>query len=522
MRCWLFVLAYVLLTSACYSQSSVTSKAIIGEADMLIRNNKRNEGIKCITEFAQGNLANSNIIIEITAFLESIDANAETIKVYQDALVAITSHKKRQVRIRYIDYLKRLAGKKNVLIKPKSLDDLTRETDPLLAGDAFLLASRFDEAANSYSRVFTDIAKPLAQRLDAWNGLLDAKPEVALQREIAIEVGKLNDADQKSELLTWMGWQLWRAISREVGYQSPTIQVGPQIPYRPIGKVNNWKEECSFLLGGLIRNLTDRKMLYKIEPTQGGRSLRLPMAVSLALTHKYDQAANTIGQQWEYFIEPPAGGWRLPDGNRAPDSDMPRKGYSPRDGELYSITVELLRTLAAYKDPDMAVVVPAIRNALAKEAVTWLQKPGTDARIATENLKALTWVVKDTVIALDPPQDKLPNQPAPQRRPVDMTAFAVIDKAARDAFAANTVAQSTQLFLRDGIFEGMRIASDPKLLDALYDLMVVGLDRYGELLKDPAKAIREAEFLAGKLEAQRRDDLKPYAQRLREKYLAPK
>jgi hypothetical protein len=112
------------------------------------------------------------------------------------------------------------------------------------------------------------------------------------------------------------------------------------------------------------------------------------------------------------------------------------------------------------------------------------------------------------------------NEPPPVNE-VRMEDFAPIADSFREALKSDGIAKLADvLIFKTGLRDAMLKATNPKMLDALFDLAILTIDRFG-VVHSKAGAWAWATNLANSLETRPAYDLKPYAAKLREKYPKP-
>ena len=249
-------------------------------------------------------------------------------------------------------------------------------------------------------------------------------------------------------------------------------------------------------------------------------SLRVPATLIFALAHQPEQAAEVLFRKIDYQIPPPPGGWTASLGAPfGPNAFKPHAGSTPNASEFEGNMKTVLDTMSrsdlyAERTPPLAAALVAALTAKIKE------NNSADKRFPL--LPMLASTVKYTVDALDPlPVMLTRDQPLPPARPVDLQQFAPLATAIRSALALDSVAKATNVLLNDGLLPAMRTTRNPQLLDSVFELITATLDRYRATGANDKSFAFEADDAFRVLSAYRLYDLKPYAQRLREKYPSP-
>ncbi|MBI3921480.1 MAG: hypothetical protein HY318_08700, partial [Armatimonadetes bacterium] len=256
----------------------------------------------------------------------------------------------------------------------------------------------------------------------------------------------------------------------------------------------------------------------RYDHSAGSISLRFPAAEMFALAGQAEQAMEILKRPVKYQVDPPSGGWRNPPGiSSPPDANQPRTFTSPSEADLQKLPLELLRTMSRVKTA--ATIVPQLSRPFCSDLVSKIQtskKPEDLQRCVKELAGALAITVK----AIDPlPRNVSSSQPLPQRE-VNKETVSPVGAAFREALKSNEVAKRADVLISEGIQPSMLQATNAKLLDFLFDLATFTLDRFKEVAGAQAAGATASNF-ANSLEARRVYDMKPYAQRLREKYPKP-
>ena len=433
----------------------------------------------------------------------------DVIPLYQKAMTTVPEPWTRHVRL---DYLEFLLWKKDTA----TFTSTQQGTPMLFAADALLLGKEFPKATDKYAAVFTDPGSALPTRVDAWCGLLDSDPAraFAVSEKLLAEVAAL-PLPTRRVLVMALARQLWHAVERELPPASGTFSNGKGRICQPLTDVTGWQQTSAQLLQRLLE--IDAESCLRPSKHDIPDTLRLPAATIFALAQQPEKSVDMLYRKFDYKIDPPPGGWRMGDGSPDKEPLKPHDGSTPRAGESEKALAELLATIT--RNPRVAQCLPPLLNYLPGYLVTSINDCA-DSNQRLSLARSFSAVIKATVTMIDPlPKPLRLDQPAPPIREVDMTRFAPLEKAYRQALFFEAVARMSPIFLREGLLPGMMSASNPKLLEALYTLTTDTLDRYSSLTDDP-KSTREHELriiLAG-LDNRRVYDTKPYANRLREKY----
>ena len=177
-----------------------TSIVSFETAQQLSQGGKAPEATEMVTRLAAAQPADTVVQLRAAQFLRSLGNQAAAMATYRQALTTVPEPQRRAVRLDYLAYLQWQK-------KTDEIAKLQAGKDALLAGDAALVAARYDEAATQYAHL-AGAAAPFEQRLAAWAGLLDADPAQALALGNAL-LPELEQADpaHRSALVAWAGRQ---------------------------------------------------------------------------------------------------------------------------------------------------------------------------------------------------------------------------------------------------------------------------------------------------------------------------
>lgn len=481
-----------------------TSIVSFDTAQQLLQGGKSPEAVQMVTQLAIDQPADELLQLRAARFLRTMGDQAAATTVYQQALITVPEPQRRDVRLDYLEYLQ----------WQKKEDEITKlqtGKDALLAGDAALVAARYEDAAKQYATTLTSATAPLEKRLAAWIGMLDADPEQALKlgKDLLQELTK-SDPKMRSSLVAWTARQLWSAMSREIPPKPGTFVIGWRTHFRPVHDVKDWEIQAAALATQLLD--IDPEACLRPDPRFTPDSFRYPAAMLYALSGDPKNATAILGRTLEYHIPPPTGGWRIFDGTPTPDTDKPRTGTTPTLAESKKLTMLLVEDLS--RCPNANERVPALSAVIAENLVDQLATSTKDDEIRA-HLQALAAILKFTVVALDPlPRPLRTDLPPPPTRQVDMTRFAPLDALVRKALANDAVAKSGMLLVNEGLRDALLTASNPELLTTLTDLASYTIQRYADACHQPRFAVDGRKLLANYLSARPVYDMKPYIARL--------
>lgn len=388
--------------------------------------------------------------------------------------------------------------------------------DPLFTADALLIEKQFPEALAKYGAVLADRNAPLEHRLTAWAGILDTDPASALKMAPRVlDSIEKSDPQLRPRLVVWFGRELWRVIIRELPIPYGTTT--PIIPGVSIRTADGWQTSLTESMETLLR--IDPEACLRPDTQQFPISLRYPIAAIYALKGDMEKSREITTRRQEFTVPPPPGGWRIFDGTPTPDAQQPRKGVSPTKEESQDIQRSVPYILGGFPGAPKPVDMPPPIRVEEAQALVNEMRNETDPNKLGAKMKALAEIVAESVKILDPlPRVLRTDLPPPPTREVDMTRFAPIAQAVRDALTIVPAQQNSYALLRDGLTPAMLTASNPQLLELLYQLSTEVIDTYGKAWNRPIYAVDAAWRLANSLGGRPVYDMSSYVDRLKAKY----
>ncbi len=444
---------------------------------------------------------------------------AEAMQQYCTLITTAPSPDAREARLDYLRFLQWVADARKSVPNIDTVADLTTYPDPLIAGDACLAAGQPATAAQRFAAVLNRPVQPLGKRLDAWSGLLDTDPATALHiapgllREI-----QTGDPTTRVKWATWMGWELGRALRAEIN--TPVAEFLPISLHpkgRPLHDAPNWPAATARLLEQVVA--VNPGLCLRADSARLGASLRTPLALAYLQAGQPELAADILLRRVEYQIPPPPGGWRQFDGTPIPEgADQPRTLVTPREGETAKTLEPLILAVRQY--PPVETQLAAFSAGLVRGVAKELADPALQEGQIAMRLQVLQQCLRLHAAGQDPfPYDR------PTTPPPNLAAYAVVEQAVRSALAPDAVAQQAPRYLwENGLCIVLLVDRDPTLIDGYFGLLTLSLDRYIAVTGKADNAAVSADLMANTLETSRypsRPDLKPYAQRLRERYPLP-
>jgi len=482
-------------------------------AERLLQAGKQGEGLAIAREVAAEDPADPERQRYAADLFATRAQHADAAKLYWDAIANAPAPFRRQARLNYLAHQQWL--REHPLPGFATPTELQASADPLMAGDALYTAGQLPQAAAHYLTAANNPDASIPQCLEAWSGLLDTDPAGALPLGTRLLVALSHTpAAARASWLRWAGWEMARAVQNEQllppGYL-PTH--GQRYTVTPLHTAPHWQADVAAWYCQLVE-IDPGAVLHFDDEKEA--TLRLPIAVACALNHRHKEAAEILLRPVACTVPPPTGGWRI-DGIPTPDADQPRIEQSPAESEL-DFGVEALFTVLRRYPPaahDIAPVAACLAQATAAE----LRDAKHTGRQVTHRVQLLQLCLRMHAAGQNPPAET-DTAPRPQRH-ADMAAFAVLDTAIRDALAQDAVGTQAALLWQSDFLSALLTMRDPKLVDGYFNLLTLSFDRYIAVTKNADTIAVIAAGLATAMEDNQnppRPDLKPYAQRLREKY----
>ena len=474
-------------------------------AEKLSQEDKFEEAIQMVTILAEAKPNDDLLQLRAVQMIRNTGKNDIALAFYKKALTRITEPQRREIRLDYLEYLQ-------LLKKDDEITKLQNGNDALMAGDAFLVMKKYDEATKEYAKIAVNLKAPIEKRLASWIGVFDSSPNTALRNGnyFSQELAKA-DVKNRPALLAWICRQLWAVVSREVPPIPGSFRYSSRGNYRPLHDVKDWEKQAAVIATNLLK--IDEVTCLRDDNLYISASFRYGAAMIYGMAGDAQKASDIISKPVEYQIDPPEGGWVIFDGTPMPDFDKPRKFNKPTENDKKKMILEVLADLsrcdkAAEKLPPLGAI---IANDLIKQLPE--TKDNNEIRTCIQNLSA---VVKYTVNALDPVPSVLRlDMPPPPTREVNMKMFEPIDAAVRKALLIDSVAVNSQLFMKECLLESLLSASNPNLLNSLTDLTSYTIQRYGEVSKNQLSAENSKGNIILYMAARKVYDMKPYIERLK-------
>ena len=438
-------------------------------------------------------------------------AYATALSLCQDAVKNMPEPGVRDARILYLTYLRTIAGKD----VPRAVDAATLQenADLLLSADALLVGGKLPEAATKYTSVVNDAAQPLATRMDAWAGLLESDPATAFASGTALvtEISKL-DADTRKPLVQWFAWHLWQIVGSDVALPKDEYNKPYAAPYRlpfpstftgvKVSTVKDGYTQMATLVDQCLA--IDSLALLKQDPSREWMDLRLGLSMLYLLASQPEKSGKLALQRIDETLPAPPWGWRMSDnGMPETNSDKPKLFSYPDDRE----------TLALIPDLIIAVNGSIIDARQGCDYYGYLA-PGIYGRYMKtfdggdrNYFDPIASVITAAITLLE--RDKPPVGP-------ETTDLDVLFKSLGDFVNLPDISWHADRFAYLALVPIIRTAKTEAVQKKLFELIELSVGCYAKE-EGSFKAGNAVDSMAKRMEA-KRDNLKPYAQRLREKY----
>jgi len=440
----------------------------------------------------------------------------DTARLFWQATENVPAPNSRGARLCYLDFLNWMGRAKKSVEKTPDLPALLNSPDLLIAADARYAAGKLPEATAEYRAAVVNDDLPLDCRLEAWSGLLetDAAAALPIGSRLLDEIIR-GDATRRSALARWFAWEAARTLQRDdllpIGYvriYSHNFTVAPH------AELAEWAPALAVWYEKIVE--VDPAALLRYDSQRGG-TLRLPIAAANMLAGRPEQAANIMLHKEQYQLTPPPDGWKYFDGSPMSKPFEPHDEVTPREGEFARQWEPLFTVFRqSFLVADQVAPFAAF---LARGTAAELQEPDRNENQVNTRVQLLQLCLKMHAAGQDPPASS-DNAPRPERKP-DLDAFAVLEQAMEDALALDAVAEQSPLLWQTGFLPALLTVRDPKLVDGYFNLLTLSFDRYLAVTEKTDAITSTTAILAKAMEDYQyppRPDLKPYAQRLREKY----
>ena len=449
----------------------------------------------------------------------------ELIAFYQEAINRSKEPFAREIRLDYYELIKR----KRLVPEDESLATIQQGKDLLRAGDAFLVEAQYPQAAGQFRAVLTDVNVDINHRAAAWSGLLDSDPTSALANtdKLLGDLEGMKDSVARAKLVVWCGWQFHRLVDREVPLPPGQYRVATRMEYRPIREVPQWQNQIATFMERILK-IDDVACLTPGKNNQP--SLRYTAALIFSLAGDGKKAAEIAKREIKYLAPPPAGGWTIFPGTPDKDADKPREQISPRAGETERLMNELMAAISRYNTATQTDPTAPITTLPPNLELMGLQCSTIDMCSDKEKIKPMLIEFGEqfalAVAHIDPMRKGLRlDQPPPAPREVSLEPIAYLLARLRVTFRQDFACHYVPWFLYGGqpyggMLRAMMTASNPVLLNNLFDMTVEVLDKYQQA-EGAENAAIAAETMASYLDGRKVYDMTKYSKQLRERYPKP-
>jgi hypothetical protein len=443
-------------------------------------------------------------VIDIHSQLHCNDK--DTVDFFQFLLAHLPPHYARGVRH---DFFVLLHGGR-LHVAGIAFTDFQTDKDPLVAAEALLAVKDYPTASAKYRVVLDDApAEPIERRLAAWSGLWDANPELALAATAALttELTALPAGDARKRLLRWFG--------AEMGRVAPALTNPLFTAFPHLTSPESYRQMASSMTA-----LLQCDPIACLSLDANGQSLRHDAALIYMLAKMGDEANDILLRRIEY-MEIPRPGTRLSAGLKP---GVALKFISPRKEESEQTSSALIADLVFYTrghgntGTDAVTPEPPNLKLLAQEGDVIAAE--TDGHLLQREMRNLSEQFTLAISYLDPtPAHLLLKDPPPPPRAVNMAYVTTLTAVISKVFQQQLACQNGDIFVAEGLQKSMLTATNPQLLDAIFQLSLTVLDQcvaaHGTGIPGSI-----ANF-ANAIEGRKIWNMQPYAAQLRAKYLQP-
>jgi hypothetical protein len=441
--------------------------------------------LKVAQAIADGNATNARVQFQVGTFLLATagDRNAQ-IAVYQTALQTVQEPDLRDIRACYVWSL-RGAG--------RDADIVTLQTNPdaLLAAEALREAGKYDEAAAKCRGVLTDANTTLGRRAAAWVGLLETAPADAFTAWAALiaDVGKAPESE-RGPLARWLGVKLWCVVAQVSRIEYDRLAPGRPRTLRSLGEPGTWETTVAAMMRQLIAVAPDECLTAQRRGLP--LSLRVPAATMYALANSPAEAMAVLRPS----VNP-----------GEPRSEVLNLYYGESgegDARLQVLTFVGRTARAAMLFPALLGAIADDANVDVGDAVNW-PAPMRQGRIGQAR-QCIGATMPLLVKTLDPKAATLP---------ADWNT--ALHNGIQTFIAQNPTSSNVQSVCT-GIISALGGARQPQVLDGLFAMLMDVMDQYKAACRDPYEFRQTVANLQTGLDNTALPHLKPYADKLREKY----
>ncbi len=454
----------------------------------------RHAAVRLLGVITERDSTSVNTQMKAARILEDNNEREAALNLLYKRIDAVAEPERRSMRLEILSLCKALKRAPEFSTK--------KMKDPLLIADILLFDAKFTDASKNNMSILNDANSPIECKLSAWAGMIDSDPASAFKKapELLSLIEK-SDERLRPRFVNWFGRELWRVSMYEVPdpYKKKYALEFPRVE---ISTVNGWQDSLVESMETLLR--IDSVACFKLDNNMFPNSLRYPAAVFYGMKGDMVKSREITNRQQEYVIAGRGGEMKL---------------VTPTKEEITNIDQWVSQIMRSFYKGNPPAMAPApLRVAEAQKLVNEI-KNEADTKIVSAKIKLLAEIVAESVNILDPlPRVLRLNMPPPPTREVDMTRFAPIAQAIRDVIQIESAKKSTYPLLRDGLLASMLVASNPQLLESLYQLSTEVIDVYGDAWEKPIYKNSAASNFVNYLSARRVYDMSLYINRLNEKY----
>ncbi|MHB9129905.1 MAG: hypothetical protein ACYDBB_02295 [Armatimonadota bacterium] len=392
-----------------------------------------------------------------------------------------------------------------------SLAVLQKDPDKLIAAESNLALQQIADASALYARILADLHEPLSRRLAAWSGLWDADPDkaVAATPLLTDEILKLPPSAERTATIRWFGG--------EMGRVAPFITNG-WTSKRPKAT----QPVCfSTMAASMTRLVTADPLACLRLENANGKSLRYSAAI-IYLMAKMGKEANDVVVQVVEYKECPRPGTRFASTTTKLQQEI---GFtSPRLGETEEVVDKLVKAMVSYDKSfgkaNTTMITPEPPNGKVIPQLCAHLAVCTNPNEIKEELRRLGEQLTFAVTYLDPkPEGLSTNAPPPAPRAVKMEYIAPLMDSIDKVFDNQLACKNSDLFIAAGLQKSMLTASNPDLLEGLFNLSIKVIDKCIAVSGKDNTFKGSITNYANYIEGRQIWNLKPYADKLRAKYL---
>ena len=480
-----------------------TKVITIETARTLYENGRKDDAIQMTIQVAKENPNDATIQKEAINLLTGMGLANAADMVYQQAMVNISEFKRRTMRMENLERLQ----------KKKQVDEINKfqvSEDALIAGDAFLVLKKYNEASQKYLNIVINENIPFERRVTAWIGLFDANPEQAMRIHKEL-FSKIENIDKKSVsiFVNDIFYRIYQNVNDALADKRADQWPGEQY-ICPLNSVKGWEKKLSEVV----------TLLIKIDPATSLRKTKMPSyrclsAKIYALADEPDKSAEILYRVVNYQIDPPPGGWKIYDGTPTPDFDQPRKYMTPEPREMKELIIQALDEISIIPKADERLTAVGIIIAHNVEKQLSTVTKDTPEKEITDQLAILAAVVEFNTKALNPyPGNIRFDRPSPTPSAVDMKKYKTLDEVIRKVFTNDIIAFYAMGFIREGMQVSLRVSTNPELMSGLTDLTVYILKRCIESGNKIEIVEPDCKYLSEYIGTRKDYDMKSYATRI--------